>query len=192
MTELSVQQDQNIEPSTFNSKDQSQIENDAYTGTDITENVKCGREDHFASHSQVIKCLTWNCWCPRTCLSLLLFYRKKTSLFHQNIYRVCKHSVYNYAVSTVFEKQKLELVHMYNCFPTRLCSKNLWCIVYKLKQRKFVSMFWLNQNILGQEPQYRVHNKIFLMLPLCPMSCNCSDFPECFMNLFLQFGAGAQ
>ena len=52
MTEPSVHQDQDIEASTFNSEDQSQIENDAYAGTDITEHVKC-MEDHFASNSQV-------------------------------------------------------------------------------------------------------------------------------------------
>ncbi|XP_027460608.1 angiogenic factor with G patch and FHA domains 1 isoform X2 [Zalophus californianus] len=51
VAELSVQQDQDIEASTFNSEDQSQIENDAYTGTDITEHVKCAEEDHFASNS---------------------------------------------------------------------------------------------------------------------------------------------
>lgn len=57
-TELSVQQDQDIEASTFNSKDQSQIENEAYAGTDTAESVKCGQEDHFASDAQVRKCLT--------------------------------------------------------------------------------------------------------------------------------------
>ncbi|VFV23461.1 angiogenic factor with g patch and [Lynx pardinus] len=51
VTELSVHQDQDIEASTFNSEDQSQVENDAYAGTDITEHVKC-TEDHFASNSQ--------------------------------------------------------------------------------------------------------------------------------------------
>ncbi|XP_045053812.2 angiogenic factor with G patch and FHA domains 1 isoform X2 [Desmodus rotundus] len=51
-TELSVQQDQDIEASTYNSKDQSQIENDAYAGTDTTEKFDCGQEDHFASDSQ--------------------------------------------------------------------------------------------------------------------------------------------
>ncbi|XP_073091017.1 angiogenic factor with G patch and FHA domains 1 isoform X2 [Manis javanica] len=51
-TELSVQQDQDIEASTFNSKDQSQIENEAYAGTDTAESVKCGQEDHFASDAQ--------------------------------------------------------------------------------------------------------------------------------------------
>ncbi|XP_054571127.1 angiogenic factor with G patch and FHA domains 1 isoform X2 [Eptesicus fuscus] len=51
-TELSVQQDQNIEASTYNFKDQSQIENDVYAGTDVTEKVECGQEDHFASNSQ--------------------------------------------------------------------------------------------------------------------------------------------
>ncbi|XP_027970256.1 angiogenic factor with G patch and FHA domains 1 isoform X2 [Eumetopias jubatus] len=51
VAELSVQQGQDIEASTFNSEDQSQIENDAYTGTDITEHVKCAEEDHFASNS---------------------------------------------------------------------------------------------------------------------------------------------
>lgn len=58
VTELSVQQDQDIEASTYNSKDQSQVESDVYTETDITEKVECGQEDHFASNSQVIKCLT--------------------------------------------------------------------------------------------------------------------------------------
>ncbi|ELK23581.1 Angiogenic factor with G patch and FHA domains 1 [Myotis davidii] len=47
-----IQQDQNIETSAYNSKDQSQIENDAYAGTDVTEKVECGQEDHFASNSQ--------------------------------------------------------------------------------------------------------------------------------------------
>ncbi|XP_019785356.1 angiogenic factor with G patch and FHA domains 1 isoform X3 [Tursiops truncatus] len=51
-SELPVQEDQDIKASTFNSKDQSHIENDAYAGTDITENVNCGQEDHFASNSQ--------------------------------------------------------------------------------------------------------------------------------------------
>ncbi|KAM8777997.1 LOW QUALITY PROTEIN: angiogenic factor with G patch and FHA domains 1 [Rhynchonycteris naso] len=51
-TELSVQQDQDIEASTYNSKDQSQIENDAYAGTDVTEKVECGQEENFASNSQ--------------------------------------------------------------------------------------------------------------------------------------------
>ncbi|KAM5329561.1 angiogenic factor with G patch and FHA domains 1 [Glossophaga mutica] len=51
-TELSVQQDQDVEASTNNSKDQSQIENDAYAGTDITEKFECEQEDHFASNSQ--------------------------------------------------------------------------------------------------------------------------------------------
>ncbi|XP_023366719.1 angiogenic factor with G patch and FHA domains 1 isoform X2 [Otolemur garnettii] len=48
---LSDQQDQDIESPTSDSKDQSQIENDAHTGTDGTENVQC-RQDHFASKSQ--------------------------------------------------------------------------------------------------------------------------------------------
>lgn len=51
-TELSVQQDQDIEASTYNSKDQSQIENDAYAGTEATEKFDSGQEDHFASNSQ--------------------------------------------------------------------------------------------------------------------------------------------
>jgi hypothetical protein len=55
VTELSDQQCQYIEASTFNSKDQSQTENDTYTGTDLTEYVKCGQADHFTSDSQVIK-----------------------------------------------------------------------------------------------------------------------------------------
>ena len=58
-SELSVQEDKDIEASTFSSKDQSHIENDTYAGTDITENL--GQEDHFASNSQVIECFTWNC-----------------------------------------------------------------------------------------------------------------------------------
>lgn len=58
VTELSVQQDQDIEASTYNSKDKSQIETDACTGTDIIEEVECGQQDHYASNSQVIKCLT--------------------------------------------------------------------------------------------------------------------------------------
>ena len=61
-SELSVQEDKDIEASTFNSKDQSHIENDTYAGTDITENVNFGQEDHFASNSQVIECFTWNCY----------------------------------------------------------------------------------------------------------------------------------
>ncbi|XP_053444188.1 angiogenic factor with G patch and FHA domains 1 [Nycticebus coucang] len=48
---LSDQQDQDIEAPTFDSNDQSQIENDAYSGIDGTENVQC-RQDHFASNSQ--------------------------------------------------------------------------------------------------------------------------------------------
>ncbi|KAB0404457.1 hypothetical protein E2I00_001112, partial [Balaenoptera physalus] len=51
-SELPVQEDQDIKASTFNSKDQSHIENDAYAGTDTTENVNCGQEDHLASNSQ--------------------------------------------------------------------------------------------------------------------------------------------
>ncbi|KAF6122928.1 hypothetical protein HJG60_000442 [Phyllostomus discolor] len=51
-TELSVQQDQDIEASTYNSKDQSQIENDAYVGTEVTEKFESGQEDRFASNSQ--------------------------------------------------------------------------------------------------------------------------------------------
>ncbi|XP_004374535.1 angiogenic factor with G patch and FHA domains 1 isoform X1 [Trichechus manatus latirostris] len=51
-TELSVQQSQDTEASTFNSKEQSQIEDDAYTGADITENVECRQEDTFPSNSQ--------------------------------------------------------------------------------------------------------------------------------------------
>ncbi|XP_042107930.1 angiogenic factor with G patch and FHA domains 1 isoform X3 [Ovis aries] len=51
-SELSVQEDKDIEASTFNSKDQSHIQNDTYSGTDITEDVNFGQEDHFASNSQ--------------------------------------------------------------------------------------------------------------------------------------------
>ncbi|XP_007941629.1 angiogenic factor with G patch and FHA domains 1 [Orycteropus afer afer] len=51
-TDLSVQQGQDIEASTFNSEDQSERENDAYAGTDIREDVKCRQEDHFPSNSQ--------------------------------------------------------------------------------------------------------------------------------------------
>ncbi|XP_008854213.1 angiogenic factor with G patch and FHA domains 1 [Nannospalax galili] len=51
-TELSVQQSHYGQASTFNSKEESQIENDNYTSTDVTENVKCGQEDHFTSNSQ--------------------------------------------------------------------------------------------------------------------------------------------
>ncbi|XP_012520082.1 PREDICTED: angiogenic factor with G patch and FHA domains 1 [Propithecus coquereli] len=51
VTELSDRQDQDTEAPTFNSKDQLQIENDTYTGTDGTENVQY-RQDHFASNSQ--------------------------------------------------------------------------------------------------------------------------------------------
>lgn len=58
VTELLVQHDQDIEASTYDSKDQSQIENDAYAGTDVTEKAECGQEDHFASNSQVVKYLT--------------------------------------------------------------------------------------------------------------------------------------
>ena len=57
-SELSVQEDKDIEASTFNSKDQSHRQNDTYAGTDITENVNFGQEDHFASNSQVIECFT--------------------------------------------------------------------------------------------------------------------------------------
>ncbi|XP_059550260.1 angiogenic factor with G patch and FHA domains 1 isoform X3 [Myotis daubentonii] len=52
VTELSVQQDQDSEVSAYNFKDQSQIENDVYAGTDVTEKVECGQEDHFALNSQ--------------------------------------------------------------------------------------------------------------------------------------------
>ncbi|ELK11450.1 Angiogenic factor with G patch and FHA domains 1 [Pteropus alecto] len=52
VTELLVQHDQDIEASTYDSKDQSQIESDAYAGTDVTEKIECGQEDHFASDSQ--------------------------------------------------------------------------------------------------------------------------------------------
>ncbi|XP_008053456.1 angiogenic factor with G patch and FHA domains 1 [Carlito syrichta] len=52
VTELSEQQDQDIENPTFNLKDQLQVENDVYTDTNITENVECRQEDHFASSSQ--------------------------------------------------------------------------------------------------------------------------------------------
>ncbi|XP_062942978.1 angiogenic factor with G patch and FHA domains 1 [Cynocephalus volans] len=51
-TDLSVEQGQDNKVPTFNSEDQSQIENDAYAGADITENVKCGQEDHFTSNVQ--------------------------------------------------------------------------------------------------------------------------------------------
>uniref|UniRef100_A0A8D1FFG8 Angiogenic factor with G patch and FHA domains 1 n=1 Tax=Sus scrofa TaxID=9823 RepID=A0A8D1FFG8_PIG len=51
-SEPSVQEDQDIEASTFNSKDQAHVENDAYAGTDVTESVKCGQEDHFVLNSQ--------------------------------------------------------------------------------------------------------------------------------------------
>lgn len=46
-TELLVHQDQDA-----SSKDQSEIETDAYSGTEITENNRYGQEDHFASNSQ--------------------------------------------------------------------------------------------------------------------------------------------
>ncbi|XP_048187146.1 angiogenic factor with G patch and FHA domains 1 [Perognathus longimembris pacificus] len=49
--ELSLQQCQYAEAPSLNSEDQAQIEN-AYTGTDLTDNVKCGQEDHFTSNSQ--------------------------------------------------------------------------------------------------------------------------------------------
>ncbi|XP_042546827.1 angiogenic factor with G patch and FHA domains 1 [Dipodomys spectabilis] len=49
--ELSVQQCQYVEAPSLNSEDQAQIEN-AYTSTDLTENVRCGQEDHFTSNSQ--------------------------------------------------------------------------------------------------------------------------------------------
>ena len=40
----------------------------------------------------------------------------------------------NYVVNyTLFEKQKLELTHMCNCFPTLLCSKKKYD-THKLKQ----------------------------------------------------------
>ncbi|XP_006873364.1 PREDICTED: angiogenic factor with G patch and FHA domains 1-like [Chrysochloris asiatica] len=54
-TEFSVQQSQDTEAS-FNSKDQSQIENDAYTGTNITEKVEGRQEDHFVANSQESAC----------------------------------------------------------------------------------------------------------------------------------------
>ncbi|ELW70040.1 angiogenic factor with G patch and FHA domains 1 [Tupaia chinensis] len=49
-TEFSVQQSQDIEIP--NAKDESHIESDAYAGTDLTEDTKCGEEYHFASDSQ--------------------------------------------------------------------------------------------------------------------------------------------
>lgn len=51
-TELSVQQCQYTEAPPFDSKDQSQIESDTCTGTDVTGNVKCREEDHFILDSQ--------------------------------------------------------------------------------------------------------------------------------------------
>lgn len=51
-TELSVQQCQYTEAPTFNSKEQSQVESDPCTSTDVTGNVTCGQEDHFISDSQ--------------------------------------------------------------------------------------------------------------------------------------------
>lgn len=51
-TELSTQQSQYVQASTYNSKKESQIEGDNYTITDVTENVKYGEEDHFTSNSQ--------------------------------------------------------------------------------------------------------------------------------------------
>ncbi|XP_049722196.1 angiogenic factor with G patch and FHA domains 1 isoform X2 [Elephas maximus indicus] len=50
--ELSAQQSQDTDASAFNSEDQSQIENDVYTGTGVTENVKYRQEDLFPSNSQ--------------------------------------------------------------------------------------------------------------------------------------------
>ncbi|KAM6222383.1 angiogenic factor with G patch and FHA domains 1 [Rhynchocyon petersi] len=52
VTDLLVQQGQDTGTSTFHSEDQSQAENSAYTGTDLTENVKCTQEDHFPSNLQ--------------------------------------------------------------------------------------------------------------------------------------------
>ncbi|XP_004613266.2 angiogenic factor with G patch and FHA domains 1 [Sorex araneus] len=53
VTEPLVHQDQDAKVSTFNSKDQSEIGTDAYTGTEETqENIRSGEEDHFASNSQ--------------------------------------------------------------------------------------------------------------------------------------------
>ncbi|XP_021104202.1 angiogenic factor with G patch and FHA domains 1 isoform X2 [Heterocephalus glaber] len=51
-TEFSVQQSQYTEAPPFNSKDQSQIESDTCTSTDVTGNVKGEQEDHFMSDSQ--------------------------------------------------------------------------------------------------------------------------------------------
>lgn len=51
-TELSTQQSQYVQASTLNSKDESQIDNDSYADTDVTECVKHGQEDHFTSDSQ--------------------------------------------------------------------------------------------------------------------------------------------
>lgn len=51
-TELTVQQSQYVQAST---KDESQVDSDSHAGTDATDSVKCGQEDHFISDSQVIK-----------------------------------------------------------------------------------------------------------------------------------------
>ncbi|XP_006889895.1 PREDICTED: angiogenic factor with G patch and FHA domains 1-like [Elephantulus edwardii] len=52
VTELPVQQGQDTEASAFNSEDQPQVENRAYTGTDLTENVKYRQDDQFPSRLQ--------------------------------------------------------------------------------------------------------------------------------------------
>nr|XP_048273349.1 angiogenic factor with G patch and FHA domains 1-like [Myodes glareolus] len=48
-TELTVQQSQYVQAST---KDESQVDSDSHAGTDATDCVKCGQEDHFISDSQ--------------------------------------------------------------------------------------------------------------------------------------------
>ncbi|XP_031215969.1 angiogenic factor with G patch and FHA domains 1 [Mastomys coucha] len=51
-TELSAQQSQYVQASTLNSKDESQIDNDSYAGTDVTECANHRQEDHCTSDSQ--------------------------------------------------------------------------------------------------------------------------------------------
>uniref|UniRef100_A0A8D2AXI6 Angiogenic factor with G patch and FHA domains 1 n=1 Tax=Sciurus vulgaris TaxID=55149 RepID=A0A8D2AXI6_SCIVU len=52
VSEHSIQHCQNTEAPTSSSEDQSQIESDIFTGTVVTETVKCEHGDHFTSNSQ--------------------------------------------------------------------------------------------------------------------------------------------
>uniref|UniRef100_A0A8C5KGF4 Angiogenic factor with G patch and FHA domains 1 n=1 Tax=Jaculus jaculus TaxID=51337 RepID=A0A8C5KGF4_JACJA len=77
-TELSGHQSQYVQ-TPFNSKDETHVENDAHTGTDVMENVKFGQEDHFTSPSQPR--LTWN---SQRSLRLALNSRQSSYLYLPN------------------------------------------------------------------------------------------------------------